>query len=391
MQFPKYLIRKNKKRIGYFDVLNGCSGDMIVGALIDAGLDFKKLKKELKKLPIKEYEIEVKKVKRKTDWNHYIEGTRFIVKPYEKWDNGASYKKIREIIENSFFDEGTVGKIVKIFDILAEAEMFVHREKKENVHFHKIGQIDAIIEIVSAIVGLELLEIEKVFASPIGISDLAPATCEILKEVPLVFKNIPFEITTPTGAAILKGVADFSSFNSNFYLEGVGYGAGSKEEPSPNMTKFLIGKIKNENEELVVIETNIDDMNPVLFTNLFDKLFKEGSLDVSLFQGIGKKGRPVFKIEIIAPENKIKEIGKILFQETSTIGFRFRKINRVILEREIKEVSTEFGKIKVKISYMNGEIVNVSPEYEDCKRISEEKNIPLKKVYSLLLKKLEIF
>jgi len=378
------------KRIGYFDVLNGCSGDMIVGCLIDAGLDFKELKKELEKLPVKDYKIEIKKVKRKTDWNHYIEGTRFIVEPY-KWNDATPYKKIIEIIDKSSFGKNTVKKIKNIFEIIADAEKVVHNEKKENIHFHQIGQIDAIIEIVATIVGLQLLKIENVFASPVGVSDIAPATGEILKGVPMVLKNIPFEITTPTGAAILKGIADFSSLNSNFYLEKIGYGAGERESPSPNMIKFLIGKIKEEDEDLVFIETNIDDMNPVFFTNLFDKLFKGGCLDISLFQGIGKKGRPIFKIEIIAPESKLKEIGRILFEESSTIGFRFRRINRVILERETKEIDTDFGKIKVKISYMNGKIVNVSPEYEDCRRISEEKNIPLKKVYSMTLKKLEIF
>jgi len=376
------------KRIGYFDVLNGCSGDMIVGCLIDAGLDFKELKRELEKLPVKEYEIEVKKEKRETAWHHYIEGTRFIVKPY-KWNDSTSYKKIIEIIEKSSFEKDIIEKIKKIFDILADAETTIHKEKKEDVHFHQIGQIDAIIEIVSAIVGLELLKVEKVFASPVGISDIAPATSEILKGVPLVLKNLPFEITTPTGAAILKSIANFSPLNSDFYLEKIGYGAGERKEPAPNMIKFLMGKIKEKKEDLVFIETNIDDMNPVLFPNLFDKLLKEGCLDVSIFHGIGKKGRPIFKIEIIAPENKLEKIGKILFQESSTLGFRFRKIERIILERDIKEIDTEFGKVRVKISFMDGKIVNVSPEYEDCKRISEEKNIPLKKVYSMLLKKID--
>lgn len=377
-------------RVGFFDVLNGCAGDMLAGSLIDAGLDIEILQEELRKLPLENYKIKIEKVKRKTDFGHSIEGTKFIVESIGKWNEKTSYKEILDIIEKSSFSLKTKEKIIKIFDILAEGEVSIHKEKKEKLHFHRVGQIDAIIEIVSVIVGLELLEIEKIFSSAVGVSNLAPATIDILKDVPLVFRDSPFEITTPTGASILKGIADFSYFYSNFYLDRVGYGAGTRDQPSPNMVKFLIGRLEKKGEEIIVVETNIDDMNPVLFSNLFEKLFEAGALDVSLFQGIGKKGRPMFKLEIILPDFKLKEISEILFKESTTIGLRFRKEKRVVLERDVKEIDTSLGKIRLKISYINGKEMNISPEYEDCKKISKEKNIPLKRVYETIYKELKI-
>lgn len=369
---------------------NGCAGDMIVASLIDAGLDLKNLERELEKLPLKNYKLEVKRVKRKTDFSHQIEATQFIVKPEGKWNDKTPYKEILKILRESSFSSEIKKKIIKIFDTLANAEATIHKEEKENVHFHQIGQVDAIVEIVSAVIGLEILGIDRVYSSPVGVSNLAPATCEILKGVPLILKNYPFEITTPTGASILKTICDFSPLNNDFYLNKIGYGAGTREEPSPNVVKFLMGEIKTEKEEVLIVETNIDDMNPVLAGNLIEKLLKNGALDVSLFQGIGKKGRPVFKIEAIIPDYKLKEICEVIFKESTTIGLRYRKEKRIVLKREIKEIDTELGKIKIKISYYNGEKVNITPEFEDCKRISEEKNIPLKKVYQIINKSLEI-
>ncbi len=377
-------------RVGYFDVINGCAGDMLVGSLIDVGLEVGLLKKELEKLPLKNYNLEIKKVKRETHFGHKIEGTQFIVKPIGKCEDEISYKKILQIIKKSSFSSEIKERIIKIFEILAEAESVVHKEPKEKIHFHQIGQIDAIVEITSVVVGIELLKIEKVFSSPVGVSNLAPATAEILKGVPVILKDTPFEISTPTGASILKGIAEFSSGYCDFYMEKIGYGAGTRKYPSPNMVKFLIGDIKTEDKGIIIIETNIDDMNPVLFGNLIDKILKTGALDISIFQGIGKKNRPVFKIEIIVPEYKFREISEILFKESTTIGFRYRRENRIILDREIKEIDTEFGKIRVKVSYLNGKIVNISPEYEDCKKISDKKNIPLKEVYQMVYKTVEI-
>lgn len=377
------------KKIGYFEAINGCAGDMIAASLIDAGLDFNDLKKELQKIPVKDYEIEIKKVKRE-GFGHTIQATQFLVKPEKFSSEGMSYREIIKIIEESKFDEERKNKIKKTFEILAEAERKVHGKEGNDVHFHQIGQIDAIIEISSAIIGLELLGVEKVYSSSIGVSNMAPATAEIIKGLPVWMKNEIFEISTPTGVAILKGISDFSPFTADFYIERVGFGTGIREKPFPNIIKFFTGKIIDEKNGIVVIETVIDDMSPVMFENLMEKLFKEEALDVSIFSGMGKKNRPVFKIEIIAPDFKLNEIGEILFRETTTIGFRYRKEKRMVLEREIKEIETEFGKVRVKFSYKDGKLVNVSPEYDDCKKLSEEKKVPLKEIYRRINKVLEI-
>ncbi|MCM8785895.1 MAG: nickel pincer cofactor biosynthesis protein LarC [Candidatus Omnitrophica bacterium] len=377
------------RRIGYFEVFDGCAGDMLAGSLVDAGLDIEVLKRELKKLPVENYKIEIKKVKRKTQFGNSQEGTQFLVVSTGKWDDETPYSSIFKIIEKSSYSLKIKEKILNVFDILADAESIVHKEKKEQVSFHQVGQIDAIIEIVSVIIGIEILRIEEVFSSPIGFSNIAPATIEILKGIPTIPKNIPFEITTPTGAAIIKGIANFSPINSDFYINRFGYGAGTRESPPPNMVKFIIGEAKDEKDSVVIIETNIDDMNPVLIGHLIEKLYNNGALDVSIFHGIGKKNRPVFKVEIILPENKFKKISEILFEESTTIGFRYRKENRIVLEREVKTIKTTIGNVRVKKSYINGKVINISPEYDDCKKISEQKRIPLKKVYQIVYKDLE--
>ncbi|MFN4227476.1 MAG: nickel pincer cofactor biosynthesis protein LarC [Candidatus Ratteibacteria bacterium] len=376
-------------KIGYFEVFDGCAGDMFVGSLIDAGLDVEILKKELEKLPVKDYRIETKKVKRKTQYGHKQEGTQFFVIPTKQWNDKTPYSSILKIIEKSSFSSKIKEKIIKVFDILAEGESIVHKEKKEKIHFHQVGQIDAIIEITSVIVGIEILEIQEVFSSSVGISNIAPATIEILKGVPTILKNIPYEITTPTGAAIIKGIANFSPIISNFYINRFGYGAGIRDDPPPNMLKFIIGETKEEKENVIIIETNIDDMSPVLIGYLIEKLYKNGAFDVSVFSGIGKKNRPVFKVEVILPEKNFKKISETLFEESTTIGFRYRKENRIVLEREVKTVKTPLGNIRIKKSYINGKVINVAPEYDDCKKIAEQEQIPLKKVYQTVYKTLE--
>jgi len=163
-------------------------------------------------------------------------------------------------------------------------------------------------------------------------------------------------------------------------VEGNGYGAGEREEPSPNILKFIYGRQKEENESIYMIETNIDDMNPLIFENLYEKLFKAGAVDVSVFTGIGKKNRPVFNLCIMVKEKNFEKIKNIVFSETTTIGFRFRKEKRITLERETKEINTKWGKVRVKVSFSGDKTYNISPEYEDCKKISKKYNIPLKQV-----------
>ena len=376
-----------KSKTGYFEVLNGCAGDMLVGSLIDAGLSLPNLKRELSKIPLDDYEIKIKKVKRKTHFNHFLQATQFLVKVKREKDI-TPYSEIINLIEKSKIKGEYKSKIKNIFEILAKAEAVVHGENIENIHFHQVGQIDAIVEISSFVIGLDLLGIEKVFSSAVGISNPAPATVEMMKNIPVVFKSVPYEITTPTGIAILKGMCNFE-IPENFYVEKEGYGAGERNEPFPNVVKFFIGEERKEKEEIIVVETNIDDFSPVFAGYVIDKLKKAGALDVVVFTGTGKKNRPIFKLEVLTPEEKFKEIVETIFKETTTIGLRFRKEKRIVLEREISEVKTKWGSVRIKTTYFNGKKVNISPEFEDCKKIAEEKKVSLKDVYMEIFKKLK--
>jgi len=368
-----------KNKCGYFEVFDGCAGDMLAGSLLDAGLDFKLLKKELDKIPLTNYTIEIKKTKRQIFSHHFITATKFLVvlKEEEKF---RKYTEIIKIIEDSSLSENLKNKILKIFGILAKVESKVHREKIENVHFHQVGQTDAIVEIASVVIGLDILGIKNVYSSSIGISNPAPATIELIKGLPVIFRDTTYEISTPTGVSILKGICKFKDMEDEIIVEGNGYGAGEREEPSPNILKFIYGRQKEENESIYMIETNIDDMNPLIFENLYEKLFKAGAVDVSVFTGIGKKNRPVFNLCIMVKEENFEKIKNIVFSETTTIGFRFRKEKRITLERETKEINTKWGKVRVKVSFSGDKTYNISPEYEDCKKISKKYNIPLKQV-----------
>lgn len=367
-----------KNRIGYFEVFNGCAGDMLCAGLVDAGLDITLLKKELKKIPLSNYSIKIQNVKRELYHHHFMPATKFLV-VLKKEEKFRKYGEIKELIKKSNLSESTKKKILKIFDIIAKAEAKVHREKIENVHFHQVGQTDAIIEVASVVIGLELLGIKKVYSSSVGISKPAPATLQIMKNIPVLIKNSPYEITTPTGISILKGLCEFKSMDEEILIEGSGYGAGEREKPSPNVLKFIYGKEKEE-EYIYVVETNIDDMNPLLFENLYEKLFENGAVDVSVFTGMGKKNRPVFFLKVLVKENSLEKIKEIIFLETTTIGIRYRKEKRDILERKTEFVKTKWGKVRIKLSFSGNKIYNVSPEYDDCKKIAREHKVPLKKV-----------
>ncbi|HOV21716.1 MAG TPA: nickel pincer cofactor biosynthesis protein LarC [bacterium] len=367
-------------KTGYFEVFNGCAGDMIVGCLIDAGVNPSILKNELQKIPISNYTIKIKKVKRKTNSSHFISATQFIVILKEK-ENQRKYTEIVNLIEKSSLSDDIKRKTLKIFNILAISESKVHKEKIDNVHFHQIGQTDAIIEIASAVIGLKLLNIESVYSSSIGISMPSPATLEILKGLPVLIKHIPYEISTPTGVSILKGLCKFHEIDEKISIEGYGYGTGTSETLPSDIMKFIYGKeIDKKKEEIYIIETNIDDMNPVIFEYLYEKLFQAGATDVSVFTGIGKKNRPVFNLQIMVNEENFEKVKEIIFSETTTIGFRYQKEDRIILQRKIKEIKTKWGSVKIKISFYGGKIYNISPEYDDCKKISKKFKIPLKNV-----------
>lgn len=367
--------------IGYIDIISGISGDMFLASLIDAGLSLKKLKEELEKLKI-EFDIEVEK---KRD---VIEGTNLYVLSEDKRRRNLS--DILKLIDESGIDSDIKEKAKEIFTKLGEAEAKIHGVAIDKIHFHELGAVDTIIDIVGSLIGIKEMGIEKLYSSPVllgrgrvkcehGILPVpAPAVIELLKDKPVVFSSIPTEITTPTGAVLLN-MAEFSY--PEMRVKKIGYGLGKKKLDFPNVLRFVIGEEIGKNG-IYVIETNIDDMNAEFYPHAIEKLMDAGAMDVFITPVIMKKGRTGSLLKVLSTHEKMEEIKKVIFEETTTFGIRYYKVKREILEREILKVKTEYGEIGVKVGYYNGNAVSISPEYEDCRKIAMENNIPLKKIYS---------
>ncbi|HBO84697.1 MAG TPA: nickel pincer cofactor biosynthesis protein LarC [Deltaproteobacteria bacterium] len=391
-------------KIAYFDCFSGISGDMVVGALLDLGLDLGVLKREVKKLPLKNYTLNVVKDKR-----HSITGTNFNVK-VGKGHNHRTYLDIKNMIEKSKLKQEVMSLSLKIFSRIAHAEAKVHNCKVNDVHFHEVGAVDSIVDIVGTAIGICVFGIDKVYASPplLGSGTVktshgmmpvpAPATFEILKDVPVERSNIKHELTTPTGAAIIKTLAEDFGNMPDMVICMTGYGVGDNDfKEIPNLLRIIIGEIKGhpaqrgqgsgrvpsgcgQEERLIMLETDIDDMNPQIYEYVMEKLFNEGALDVFLTPIQMKKGRPAVLLNCLCEEDKKDKLLEIIFRETSSIGIRIYPVDRHCLERKIEKVATKYGKINVKVSYFNGKAVNIQPEYEDCKKIAREKKVPLKAV-----------
>ena len=376
-------------KIAYFDCFSGASGNMILGALIDAGLDVKKLKSELKRLKITGYELLAKKVRK-----NGISSTYFDV--IAKTPHTASHRHLSDItrlINRSSLSKQAKEKSTNIFTRLAKAEAKVHGTGIEKIHFHEVGAVDAIVDIVGAVIALELLKIEKVYSSPLPLSHgfvdcahgrlpiPAPATMELLKGIPVYETKIMGELVTPTGAAILTQLSQFKS-HPQITVRSTGYGAGYHDLEAPNLLRVMIGEQRTALcDEVYVLETNIDDLNPQIYEFVIERIFEAGALDVSLTNVIMKKSRPAVKLEVIVKEKDLAPIKKIIFEETTAIGLRCSKCKREILEREIKPINTAYGTIRVKSSRSDGKVLNIMPEYDDCKKAAQKHKIPLKQIY----------
>ncbi len=380
-------------RIAYFDCFSGISGDTILGALIDAGLPIGELRKELKKLELSGYQIDIKTVSRQN-----LKGKRFkveVAKDKGK-EEGRSLSQILKLIEKSSLNARIKEKSGEIFKKLGMAEAKVHGQKGGAVHFHEVGAIDSIVDVVGSLVGLKILGIDKVYSSPLSLGRgwvdcqhgrlpvPAPATIELLKGVPILPSGEEKELVTPTGAAIITALSESFSSPPPMRIESIGYGAGSRNlSGRPNLLRVLIGQSPGEYEEdeITVIETNIDDLNPQVYNYLQERLFEEGALDVFLTPVQMKKGRPGTLVTVLAEPSRVEILTTIIFEETSSLGIRTYRTQRRKLFREVKEVKTKYGKVKVKVSRTSEKIQHVSPEYEDCRKIAQRKNIPFREVY----------
>jgi uncharacterized protein (TIGR00299 family) protein len=379
-------------RIAYFDCFSGISGDMCLGALVDAGVSIKELKKELEKISVRGYRLSARNVMRTN-----FKATKVDVSQPSTISPRSSdirrWKDIEKIIQKSSLSNNIKQRGLNIFKRIFESEAKVHGEPFHKVHLHEVGSVDTIIDVLGTIIGLNILSIEEIYASPINVGRgfiktnaevlpvPAPATAEILKKVPVYSKNILSELTTPTGAAIIKelssGFGDMPLMN----IERIGVGAGTRNfKESPNVLRIFYGNkitVKKGEEKITVIETNIDDMNPQIYEYIMEKLLKSGALDVYLTQVIMKKGRPGVELTVLSNEGQKEDLIEIILRETSTIGLRFYEAERRVLHRDIKTVDTKFGKVRVKISRLKDNVLKKMPEYEDCKKIAKRLNIPL--------------
>ncbi|MBP6964299.1 MAG: nickel pincer cofactor biosynthesis protein LarC [Armatimonadetes bacterium] len=380
-------------RIAYFDCFAGVSGDMTLAALLDAGIEEQAFREEIAKLGDLGFDLRISKVMKRG-----IEATDVDVVIAENHHH-RKLNAIRRIIEGSLLSDGVKAQAVEMFTRLAEAEGKVHGHSPEEVHFHEVGAVDAIVDIVGACIGIELLGVSKVYSSALpmgsGFVDAAhgriplpaPATVEILKGVPIYAAGIEGETVTPTGAAILRTLAvDFLAMPS-MRIETIGYGAGKRESDPPNVLRILVGdseEAEHPAPRVSIVETNIDDMNPELYEPTSERLFQAGALDVYLTPIQMKKGRPAVLLTAVCPIGRTDEVANAVLSETTSFGVRISAATRKCLDRRWETVTTPYGEIRVKVGRI-GDLETASPEYEDCRTAAASHGVPTRLVYDLSL------
>jgi len=395
---------KTKKRVAYFDCFSGISGDMVLGALVDAGVDFCAMEGELRKLGLEGWSISGEKVRRGA-----ISATHVKVETRETHHH-RGLQAILNMIEGAGLAPRAAARAAATFTRLAEAEAKVHRVSVEQVHFHEVGATDSIIDIVGAAIGFELMGIEEFRCSALdvgggqvetahGVKPVpAPATAELLRAAEALTHSsgMAHELVTPTGAAIVATLAEgrFGEIRA-MTLRAVGYGAGWADfAEKPNVLRLMIGEraadeadaadvgvsVDGWDSPVTVIETNVDDMNPQIYGYFVERALEAGALDVFSTPAQMKKNRPGLLVTVLSEPANAARLMELLFRETTTIGVRTYEARRKVLDREWTTVTTAFGDVRMKVSNMNGTVVNVAPEYEDCQRIAAEQGIPLKQV-----------
>ena len=441
-------------RIAYLECFSGISGDMFMGALVDAGLPPRVLEETVAALGIGA-RLETSRVVRggisATKVDVWVDGEKDLPRE-ECWErqarehhhersdhshddprahehhgdkhshpgessraepalslpggvpapheHGRGLSEIREIISAASISEGAKETAIAIFDALGRAEAKIHNTSVESVHFHEVGAVDAMVDIVCAAVGAEALGVEEIVCSPLNVGGgtvtcahgtfpvPAPATVELLKDAPVYSSGLQAELVTPTGAAIVKTLASRFAAFPEMKIEKSGYGAGSRDFPGhPNVVRLTIGEAlsnalaaKSASETITVLEANLDDLNPQVFGYVMDRLFEEGALDAFVVPVQMKKNRPGTLLTVLCKPEDATRLTRLVFSETTTLGVRRRDERRQTLARRWETVPTPWGEVRIKIASMNGTITNYAPEYEDCRRIAAEHHVPLKQV-----------
>jgi uncharacterized protein (TIGR00299 family) protein len=382
------------KRVLYFDCFCGISGDMILGALVSLGVDLKAIQQGLKLLGVKGYTLNSRQIKR----NGFI-GTKVNVTLHKsslKNHAARTFNDIKIIIDNSDLPQSVKFNSIEIFRRIGNAEAKVHGTTISKMHFHEVGAVDSIVDIVGSSLAIHLLGADVIVSSPVNTGEgfvkcehgilpvPAPATLELLKDIPCYSSGIKKELTTPTGAVFIGYFAEKFESLPNMIVLNTGYGAGDHEfKELPNLLRVVLGKVEesDDSQKLKVIESNIDDMNPEFYEHVMELLFKTGAIDVFFSPVHMKKNRPGILISVITTMEYFDSLIRVLLEETSTLGVRYYDINRITLQRTQKLIKTTLGNIRVKIGWVDESTRNISPEYEDCRKIALEKGIPIKRVY----------
>ncbi len=380
-------------KIAYFDAFSGISGDMTVGAFLHLGVPLDTVQEALGRLALTGYSIG--QTPREQSG---IQAVKFQVSVHEP-QGERSFRSIVELIRDSRLASQIKDAAIRIFTVLAEAEGQVHGVAPEDVHFHEVGAVDSIVDIIGTAVCLDALGVEQIYVSglPLGSGMVpsrhgilpvpGPATVELLKGFPVRFADGDSELVTPTGAAILAALAQPTSVPA-MQVEAVGYGAGERTlADRPNVLRVLIGqtqgvpKTGQPLDQLLVLETNIDDLNPEFYEHIMERLLSAGARDVFLCPIHMKKNRPGILLWVLCQAADREQLSGVLFAETSTLGIRSYPVDRVALRREQKEVKTQYGTIRIKLAHQPDGRIHLAPEYEDCKRCARQQNVPLKVVY----------
>ena len=388
-------------KIAYFDCFSGISGDMTLGALVDAGCSLDRLRSELGKLGVPGWTISAEKV-----WKNGLAATVVRVATEEQ-SKHRSLSAILQLVDKSRLAEPVKSKTAAIFRSLGEAEAAVHDVPLEKIHFHEVGALDAIVDIVGASIGFAALGIEKFACSALNVGGgtarmahgvlpvPAPATAKLLEGKPTYSNGVQRELVTPTGAAIVATLCESFGPQPPMTVSAIGYGAGTADlEGQPNVLRIMVGEAAEKvmagfDEEISVIEANLDDMNPQIYGYFLENALAAGALDVYTTPVQMKKSRPGTLLTLLCKPPDADPLMALLFRETTTLGARTYRAQRRTLPRETVNVHTQYGDVHIKLSRINGSIRHVAPEYEDCRKLAAEKNVPLQQVISAALRSFE--
>jgi uncharacterized protein (TIGR00299 family) protein len=377
-------------RIAYFDCFSGVSGDMCLGALVDAGLPLVDLAKSLEGLRVQGFSLRSRRVTRGA-----LAGTKVDVVIEKGLDRMWNLRDVRRVLKTSRLPAPVHDRSLAVFERLAGAEGLAHRTSAPKVHFHEVGVIDSLVDVVGTVLGCHLLGLDAVYVSTINVGSgtsrsehgvlpaPGPATAALLKGLPVYAAGPRFELTTPTGAALMATLSVGAGVMPTMTVTSIGYGAGMADPSGwPNALRVFVGDslAPAESDRVAVLETNLDDMNPQGYELLIDRLLARGALDVTLTPVIMKRGRPGIVLTVLADQAKVEPVLKVLFAETTTLGVRVQEVARRLLVREQTEVATRFGPVRIKVAKAAGRSLKARPEYQDCKRIAEQTGLPLREV-----------